>query len=153
MTTIHRLLWLSAAAALAAQACSSDETSTSTTTTTSSTSAASSTGGAQVPDESCVKPGDKGNSQGVGEPCTPGGGECAQFDKASACLADLGQDQWFCTRILCKAGEDCGEDAVCQVEPQGSACVPSRCLDEGEGGAGGGGGNGSGGGGGGAGGM
>ena len=109
-------------------------------------SSASSTGtgkdaGDLTPAESCVKAGEKGNSQGVGEYCTPGGGECAAFAKAGLCLADVGQDQWFCTRIGCKGDADCSEEAVCYKDPSGAACIPARCADSGAGGAGGAGGN------------
>lgn len=97
-----------------------------------STGAGGSSGG--PPATSCVQPGDKGNSIGVGTPCTPGGGECKAYPKAGACLADLGQDIWMCTRIGCKVDTDCGETAVCHHDPAGSACVPSRC-DGGSGGA------------------
>jgi hypothetical protein len=89
-----------------------------------------------VPATSCVRPGDVGNSHGVGTPCTPAGGECKHQPQAGACLADLGQDQWMCTRIGCSVDADCGEAAVCHHDPAGSACVPAHC-DSGSGGTGG----------------
>lgn len=75
----------------------------------------------------CVQPTDQGNSLGVGTPCTPGGGECAAFPMAPLCLADVGQEEWFCTRIGCTATTDCGTGAGCLIETGGSACVPCRC--------------------------
>lgn len=79
----------------------------------------------QGPTESCIKPGDLGNSKGVGAHCTQGGGECKQYKLA--CLADLGQKQEFCTKLFCKTDADCGEEAVCHQDAAGSACVPKKC--------------------------
>jgi hypothetical protein len=84
-----------------------------------------------TPAESCVQRGDHGNNVGVGEYCTPSGSECAGFDLAPLCLAAVGQDQWFCTRIGCDATTNCGEGAGCLIETQGSACVPCRCDSRG----------------------
>lgn len=84
-----------------------------------------------TPAESCVRPGDVGNNVGVGTYCTPEGGECAPFDLAPLCLATVGQEQWFCTRIGCDATTNCGEGAGCLIEAEGSACVPCRCDSRG----------------------
>lgn len=88
-----------------------------------------------APDASnaCVQPTDQGNELGVGTPCTPGGGECGAFAMAPLCLADVGQDEWFCTRIGCTAATNCGTGAGCLIETGGSACVPCRCDDRGTG--------------------
>ncbi|MFO0554854.1 MAG: hypothetical protein U0271_41135 [Polyangiaceae bacterium] len=91
-----------------------------------------------TPVTSCVQPGDVGNDIGVGTYCTPGGGECADQADAIICLADLGQDQWFCTKLSCQMDAECGTAASCYIDPQGSACIPDHCS--GTGGAGGGGG-------------
>lgn len=91
----------------------------------------------------CAQPCDPGNDIGVGRYCTPGGGECGDFPLAVACLADFGQDEWFCTRIGCDATTNCGEGAGCLIEGAGSACVPCECDSAGigcGGGTGGGGG-------------
>jgi hypothetical protein len=91
-------------------------------------------GGPEPPPGSCIQPGDKGNDKGVGEFCTPGGGECDKFALAPFCLADVGQDQWFCTRIGCDAMTDCGQGAGCLiVSGMGSACVPCKCEPSGVG--------------------
>ena len=113
-----------------------------------STGAGSGGDGEATPEESCVQPGDHGNNLGVGEYCTPTGGECEGFDEAGLCLASVGQDQWFCTQIGCDETTDCGEDAGCLITGDGSACVPCRCSDHcsGTGGGGVGGAGGSGGG-------
>jgi hypothetical protein len=115
------------------QACSSNETGGSSNSTSTSSSAGSggSGGGEATPPGSCAQPGDKGNANGVGEYCTPNGGQCANFPKAPLCLADLGQDQWMCTRIGCKSGADCGDGAGCVIEKQGSACIPCSCAPDG----------------------
>ncbi len=147
-----RAVFLSAAAAVVAlAACSSSESGDATSTTTGAGGSSSTTGGAggaggdPTPDASCIQPGDHGNSKGVGEYCSPGGGQCSQFAEAGLCLADVGQDQWFCTRIGCDETTDCGEGAGCHLEAgAGSACVPCACDDTavgcggGAGGAGGG---------------
>jgi hypothetical protein len=85
-------------------------------------------GGDPTPSTSCVRPGDKGNDKGVGEYCTPAGGECNGFPESGLCLASVGQDQWMCTRVGCDSNTDCGQGAGCLIVPgQGSACVPCRC--------------------------
>lgn len=80
-----------------------------------------------TPAESCIRPGDHGNDIGVGEYCSPFGGQCQGFEFAPLCLADVGQDQWFCTRIGCDAMTNCGAGAGCLITGDGSACVPCRC--------------------------
>ena len=84
-----------------------------------------------TPADSCIRPGDTGNANGVGTYCSPGGGQCSSFDLAPLCLADVGQDQWFCTRIGCDAQTSCGAGAGCLIETDGSACVPCRCDSRG----------------------
>jgi hypothetical protein len=142
---VRRALAPAALVALIVAACSSDDTGGTATTTTSSSVTTGT--GVMTPAESCVQPGDVGNEQGVGTPCTPFGGECAAFPGTAAfCLADIGPElsdnQWFCTRTGCDEHPDCGEGAGCLIEGAGSACVPCRCDDRGigcggEGGAGG----------------
>lgn len=129
-----------------AVACSSSSNTTATATSTggaasssSESSSATNMGGDMTPQGSCTHPGDKGNDFGVGEYCTPGGMQCDKFPMAGLCLADVNQDQWFCTKIGCMMDSDCGMDATCLKTMMGSACVPTRCL-MGTGGGGGGGG-------------
>jgi hypothetical protein len=85
--------------------------------------------GPTAPAASCVQPGDEGNENGVGDFCTPGGGECGGL--APLCLADAapGEEQWFCTR-LCSEDEQCGTEARCIGDDRGRACVPERCLGD-----------------------
>lgn len=113
-------------AALAAIGCSSSDAAS--TPAADSGSTAETSGGPKVPDSSCVRPGDKGNDKGIGAPCTPLGKECDAYPGAPVCLADVGQDQWMCTRIGCTSDEQCGSGATCYKDPGGSACVPNRCL-------------------------
>ncbi len=98
-------------------------TSTSNTSSAKSASVASTGTGKSM----CIQPGDPGNANGVGRYCTPGGKECAAFPLAPLCLADVGQDEWFCTRIGCDATTACGPAAGCLLDPQGSACVACKC--------------------------
>lgn len=97
-------------------------------TTTTSSSVGGADGGDPTPADSCTKPGDHGNAKGVGEYCTPGGGECAKFAEAGLCLADVGQTQWFCTRIGCTKDDECGAATTCVMRPEGAGCVPNKCL-------------------------
>lgn len=105
--------------------------------------------GGGPPAASCTQPGDLGNELGVGEYCTPQGGQCADNDTAQLCLADASQDEWMCTRIGCTAETDCGTGAGCLITDDGSACVPCACdaagIGCGEGGGGTGGAGGAGG--------
>lgn len=96
-----------------------------------SPSSGGSSEGGGPPAESCIQPGELGNEIGVGEYCTPLGGECADNTDAQLCLADVGQDQWMCSRIGCTETTDCGEGAGCLITSDGSACVPCMCDDSG----------------------
>jgi hypothetical protein len=78
----------------------------------------------------CAEPGAVGNAGGVGEYCTPGGGECDDNESATYCTVDFREDAPpFCT-ILCFSDGACGEDAVCASDggsgPKG--CAPT-CLE------------------------
>jgi len=76
----------------------------------------------------CGKPGDTGNSIGIGKFCL----------KQSDCLAGTvctqlqDPDNYFCTK-LCSPGdagvEQCGENAHCACDPQGRGCgcFPDAC--------------------------
>lgn len=116
-----------ALAAVLAVGCSSSDSS-------SGTQAAAGSGGSKpTPNpNTCVQPGDKPNSIGVGAPCTPGGEECKQY-KLLFCLADVGQEEWFCTQLGCKFDNECGDGAVCHKEGSSSACVPAKCGTTGSG--------------------
>jgi hypothetical protein len=77
-----------------------------------------------------------GNSLGVGQPCTAGGGECTGNDvHALFCTIDQVPDAelHMCTGP-CIANEDCGDDAVCQGDPDDpdgpKGCVPLACATE-----------------------
>lgn len=142
MTGSARAIASALAAAVMLAASCSDETTgdPSSASSSSSSSSVGGSGGGGPPANSCVQPGDVGNDHGVGQYCTPVGGECAAFPEAPLCLASVGQDQWFCTRIGCDETTDCGSAAGCLITASGSACVPCRCDDAGIGcGAGGGG--------------
>jgi hypothetical protein len=129
-------IWIAALSLGLVTGCSSDEDdasdgaggSTGSTTGTSSGPGSGGTGGDPTPPESCVQKDEKGNSQGVGEYCTPGGSECAETTGAPLCLATAAPDekQWMCSR-LCSTDADCGEDAIC-FDCQ--ACVLLKCFDE-----------------------
>jgi hypothetical protein len=130
---------------VATAGCSSDEDSPDAAggasgSTTATSAGSGGTGGDPTPPESCVQKDEVGNSQGVGDYCTPGGSECGETTGAPLCLATAAADekQWMCSR-LCSSDADCGEDAIC-FDCQ--ACVLLKCFDEpvagcNEGGAGG----------------
>jgi len=74
---------------------------------------------------------------GVGQPCTPGGGECSDLPGFMLCTADFNDtDLWFCTKPCSMSGDwqaQCGSDAVCSGDPEdpaaGSGCMPASCAD------------------------
>jgi hypothetical protein len=76
----------------------------------------------------CGKPGDMGNSLGVGKYCTQLT-DCFGL-KAGIC-AILGGDpnQTFCT-MSCTMGSTtaCGENAMCACQGGQCGCVPNACL-------------------------
>ena len=82
-------------------------------------------------EEACASPGAIGNAGGVGEYCTPGGGECDDNDGATYCTVDY-QDGAppFCT-MPCFGADECGEDATC-ADDGGPlmGCAP-LCVTEG----------------------
>lgn len=81
-----------------------------------------------------------GNEQGVGQPCTRGGGECNDFigNGAGFCTVDFDQttNLAYCTRP-CDVDADCGSDSACvgdPADPGGSTgCIPAACVEGGEG--------------------
>jgi hypothetical protein len=90
----------------------------------------------------CGKPGDIGNSKGVGKFCTSLA-DCAGNGMATLCSI-LGNDPanpqdntYFCL-FTCDATSPagyCGENAICQCSNQGCGCTPSACMQPGDGGA------------------
>lgn len=84
----------------------------------------------------CDQPCELGNSFGVGQYCTPGGGECADTPGRAApfCTGDYEPDEiWFCTRPCDPDGnvvDQCGEDAICRGEDGGgpTGCFPVICM-------------------------
>ncbi len=86
------------------------------------------------PSNPCLE-GQCGNSAGVGQPCTKGGGECDVFDllagEAGVCTVDFSDntDVHICSR-LCDVDEDCGEGAICFENPDSPGqfgCVTKGC--------------------------
>ena len=79
----------------------------------------------------CAAPGAPGNSKGVGEYCTRGGGECSDNSDAFVCVVDIRPDDQPICVMSCSTDEGCGEDARCAGEtddgPKG--CVPSCMLE------------------------
>ncbi|HEU5055805.1 MAG TPA: hypothetical protein VFU21_04750 [Kofleriaceae bacterium] len=83
-------------------------------------------------EEACASPGAVGNAGGVGEYCTPGGGECDDNDAATYCTVDYQSDAPpFCT-MPCFGAGDCGADSTCTSDGGGPlmGCVP-LCVTEG----------------------
>ena len=77
----------------------------------------------------CVSPVAPGNDLGVGEACTPGGGQCDDNTEADFCLGVFDAQANFCSFLGCKDDEDCGINAVCHAQTAGSACVPLECAN------------------------
>lgn len=92
--------------------------------------------------EPCAPPGNDpclpkcGNDIGVGKPCTKDGGECNDNPVLAAKICTVDQvpdaDLVMCTGP-CLDDSDCGADAVCTGDPEGSpaerGCVPAACVD------------------------
>ena len=88
------------------------------------------------PNDPCLP--ECGNEIGVGQPCTKGGYECADFDlltEAAMCTVDFSSttELAFCTRP-CSTDADCGTGAICREDPEdpnaSKGCVPETCVDE-----------------------
>jgi hypothetical protein len=79
--------------------------------------------------EACAAPGAVGNENGVGEYCTPGGGECGDNSVATLCTVDFERGvPPFCTNLC--FGDTCGTDASCTNDGGGPmGCVPSCVTD------------------------
>lgn len=86
------------------------------------------------PSNACLQ-GQCGNSVGVGQPCTKGGGECDGFNllagEAGVCTVDFSDNTSVacCTR-LCSVNEECGENALCfpdPADPLRTGCVTVGC--------------------------
>ncbi|MCG3172827.1 MAG: hypothetical protein GMKNLPBB_00986 [Myxococcota bacterium] len=75
----------------------------------------------------CPPEGTPGNSLGVGKSCKKGGKECEGNGKATLCLATFDARARFCSLFGCKQDSDCGENAFCEKQSAGSACVPNLC--------------------------
>jgi hypothetical protein len=80
----------------------------------------------------CGKPGDQGNSLGVGKFCT-GIADCTDNPKAVLCttLGDTSRMNFFCT-MPCEnsdagGADPCGENARCACSSGGCGCFPTRC--------------------------
>jgi len=84
--------------------------------------------GGDTQEEGCMEPGTPGNAVGVGEYCTPDGGQCADNEGANFCLATFDPASNFCSIVFCTTDEQCGEGATCYQDEMGSACVPLECL-------------------------
>jgi hypothetical protein len=83
----------------------------------------------------CGKPGDPGNSLGVGKFCTVGEfiAQCGMNKRATACTNIAVNDEFFCT-MVCDgtdggAPDQCGENAHCACDPKGRGCgcYPDYC--------------------------
>lgn len=78
-----------------------------------------------------------GNEQGVGQPCTKGGGECNDFigNGAGFCTVDFEDDTTlaYCTRP-CSEDANCGSGSACVGDPDNpdgqKGCIPASCLEE-----------------------
>lgn len=79
----------------------------------------------------CGRPGDKGNSLGVGQFCV-NISDCETNSKARLCTTFGDPENYFCT-FRCSPDADppnvCGESARCACNDKGSACgcFPTRC--------------------------
>jgi hypothetical protein len=90
----------------------------------------------------CGKPGDTGNSVGIGKYCTMGGTECTGNMMATVCSAGFFAGTNFCTlagtcmcpagMLSCAAPANCAENTLCQCSTTGMTaglcgCTPASC--------------------------
>ena len=89
--------------------------------------------GTDAPVSKCGKPGDKGNSLGVGMFCDSLK-VCSPNPKAKLCTTIAADDEFFCTFACKQCGppDQCGEDATCQCSNGGCGCFPNHCFDMGK---------------------
>ena len=76
----------------------------------------------------CGKPGDQGNSLGVGKYCT-GLNDCIGLT-ASLCSILFQPNTYFCT-FQCNAdggAAQCGDNATCYCQVAGCGCTPTACV-------------------------
>lgn len=75
----------------------------------------------------CGKPGDKGNSIGVGKYCN-GFSDCLGNSKAILCATLGDPNAHFCTNS-CQVGDPsaCGENATCTCQGSQCGCFPDAC--------------------------
>jgi hypothetical protein len=90
----------------------------------------------------CGKPGDTGNSVGIGKYCTTNGTECMGNKMATVCSAAFFAGTNFCTlagtctcpagMLSCAAPANCAENTLCQCSTTGMTaglcgCTPAAC--------------------------
>ena len=85
-------------------------------------------GGTPIAPGPCAAAGDPGNNVGVGQFCSPSGGQCLSSPTASLCLGDFIQGEFanFCT-MVCSSDSECGEGAFCGHDST-RICIPSKCV-------------------------
>ena len=75
------------------------------------------------------------NDEGIGRPCTAGGGECDDLGFGVVCTVDFEPeaDLAMCTKV-CFTDGPCGTGASCYGDPDdpglGNGCVPDACIPE-----------------------
>ncbi len=90
----------------------------------------------------CGKPGDTGNSKGIGKYCVKNGTECNGNMNAVICSAGFFDGTNFCTlaapctctggALSCAPPAECGENTLCQCSTTGMTaglcgCTPASC--------------------------
>jgi hypothetical protein len=109
--------------------CSDDETGTTTPPADSGTSTP------EAGPSKCGKPGDVGNSQGVGKYCMSIS-DCSGNQKATLCSKVGDPETFFCTKLCNPDGgadagtveQQCGEATVCECGGGGCGCTPTACT-------------------------
>jgi hypothetical protein len=76
----------------------------------------------------CGRPGDTGNSLGVGSFCEKSS-DCSKNSKALLCTTLGDSENFFCTFPCSRTGtpDQCGENARCACTGGGCGCFPTRC--------------------------
>jgi hypothetical protein len=86
-------------------------------------------GGTPIAMKPCAAAGDPGNETGVGEFCSPSGGQCLGNTGASLCLGDFVQESFANRTMICADDSECVGGRV--LRPRFTRFAYLKCLIDG----------------------